>query len=698
MPELNDDQRRAAEFALDQKLFLIGPAGTGKTTAGVRRLEYLLSSGIPASEILVLTPQRSLQDPYLEVIQSPQRPAGGEVTTATIGGLARRLCELFWPLAAEAAGFARPDLPPLFLTLETAQYYMAYLVRPMLEEGYFQSITIDRYRLYSQILDNLNKSALVGFPFTEIESRLDSAFVGDPVQRRVYHDAQEGATRFRNYCLKHNLLDFSLQLDVFCNHLWPNPTVREFLFQTYRHIIYDNLEEDSPRAHDILREWIPQIESAMLIYDEGGGYRRFLGADTESGRALSELCDTRLALDLNFVMSPKIAKLDLLMKHVIQHGSAIDVKLNPEADEIQPLSTRFYPQLLDAIVSEVHSLLVDRKIPASEIVILAPYLSDALRFSLTERLDRLDIPWRSNRPSRSLWEEPACRALITLGALANPHWNIKPTKFDVAYALMSAIDGLDLVRAQLLAEITYHQKDLQFSTFDEIKTEVQERITYVIGGRFTILRDWLMAYQQDNPLPLDHFFRKLFGEVLSQLGFGYHIDLDAVRVAASLVESVRKFRLAMDPSSVDKDRPDFDLGKEYVDMLQEGVIAASYLDDWQSSVEEAVLIAPAHTFIMMNKRAKIQFWMDIGSTGWYERLAQPLTHPYVLSRGWQPGRTWTDADEVQAGELSMSRLVSGLLHRCEERIYICLSELGESGFEQRGELFRDFQKVLSGNE
>jgi hypothetical protein len=698
MPELNEDQRRAAEFALDQKLFLIGPAGTGKTTAGVRRLEYLISSGIPASEILVLTPQRSLQDPYLTVIQSPQRPAGGEITTATIGGLARRLCELFWPLAAEAAGFAHPDRPPLFLTLETAQYYMAYLVRPMLEEGYFQSITIDRYRLYSQILDNLNKSALVGFPFMEIESRLDSAFIGDQVQRRVYHDAQEGANRFRNYCLKHNLLDFSLQLDVFCNNMWPNPKIREYLLETYRHIIYDNLEEDSPRAHDILREWIPQIESAMLIYDEGGGFRRFLGADTESGRALSELCDTRLGIDRNFVMSPGISKLDMLMKHIIQHGSSIDTKLDPGSEEIQAVSTRFYPQLLDAIVSEVHSLLVDRKIPASEIVILAPYLSDALRFSLTERLNKLDIPWRSNRPSRSLWEEPACQALITLGALAHPHWNIKPTKFDVAYALMSAIDGLDLVRAQLLAEITYHQKDLQLSTFDEIKTEIQERITFVIGGRFTVIRDWLMKYREETPLPLDHFFRKLFGEVLSQAGFGYHTNLDAVKVAASLVESVRKFRLAMEPSIVDKDRPDFDLGNEYVDMLQEGVIAASYLDDWQTVIDEAVLIAPAHTFIMMNKRAKVQFWMDIGSTGWYERLAQPLTHPYVLSRGWQPGRTWTDADEVQAGERSMSRLVSGLLHRCEERIYICLSELGESGFEQRGDLFRDFQKVLSGNE
>jgi hypothetical protein len=40
-------------------------------------------------------------------------------------------------------------------------------------------------------------------------------------------------------------------------------------------------------------------------------------------------------------------------------------------------------------------------------------------------------------------------------------------------------------------------------------------------------------------------------------------------------------------------------------------------------------------------------------------------------------------------------VISGLLHRCKERIYICLSELGEGGFEQRGELLRAFQKVLA---
>ncbi len=149
-------------------------------------MRYLLAQGVPGKSILMLTPQRTLQEPYLDLLYSPERSAGGEVTPATIGGLARRMVDLFWPVAGEAAGFANPDQPPVFLTLETAQYYMAFLVRPLLDEGYFKSVTIDRNRLYSQIIDNLNKSAVIGFPHTDIGSRLNSSYFGDPAQRRVY--------------------------------------------------------------------------------------------------------------------------------------------------------------------------------------------------------------------------------------------------------------------------------------------------------------------------------------------------------------------------------------------------------------------------------------------------------------------------------------------------------------------------------
>jgi hypothetical protein len=58
---------------------------------------------------------------------------------------------------------------------------------------------------------------------------------------------------------------------------------------------------------------------------------------------------------------------------------------------------------------------------------------------------------------------------------------------------------------------------------------------------------------------------------------------------------------------------------------------------------------------------------------------------------------WSDADEVQTSTEAMARLISGLLLRCRERVYLGISELGESGFEQRGELLRAFQKVLTSN-
>jgi len=694
MPELSPLQLQIIESPLDLQLFVSGPAGTGKTTAGVERMRYLLAQGLPGESILMLTPQRTLQEPYLDLLYSPERSAGGEVTSATMGGLARRMVDLFWPIAADAAGFANPEQPPIFLSLETSQYYMAHIVRPLFEQGYFESVTIDRNRLYSQILDNLNKAALIGFPHTQLAERLDSAYFGDPAQRRVYADAQDCANRFREYCLQHNLLDFSLEMEVFANILWPLPSVRDYLTRTYRHLIYDNVEEDNARAHDILREWLPDFDSALLLFDPSGGYRYFLGADLESGGALSQLCDQQIDMQESFVATETVTYLrEGLVKAIDPNFEARVWSEKPDGSPLSIIQSRFYPELLDKVVGEIE-VLVSSGIPPAEIVVLAPYLSDALRFSVTNRLEARNIPWRSHRPSRSLRDEPASHALITFAALAHPHWNAHPPKFDIAYAFMQAIDGLDLVRAQLLADIVYRQRELTLSSFENIKPDVQERITFTFGNRYSMLRDWLTAYREGLPLPLDHFFRKLFGEVLSQAGFGYHRNFDAVRVAGNLVDSVKNFRSAMEPSIVGKDRPNFDLGREYIAMLDEGVIAASYMEAWRSENKDAVLVSPAHTFLMMNRPATYQFWLDPGSGGWYQRLSQPLTHPYVLTRGWEPGRVWTDADEVQYSGEAMARLISGLLLRCRQRVYLGIAELGESGFEARGELLRAFQKVL----
>ncbi|HSF79827.1 MAG TPA: DEAD/DEAH box helicase [Anaerolineales bacterium] len=683
---------------LDARVFLEGPVGCGKTTAVVERMLHLMAQGVPGGSILLLVPQRTLAEPYYQALHTPGVAAGGSVTVLTVGGLARRMVELFWPLVAEEAGFAHPERLPTFLTLETAQYTMAHLVRPLLQQGYFDSLVIDRNRLYSQIIDNLNKAAVVGFPHGEIGARLKAAWVGDPAQVRIYEDAQACADLFRQYCLEHNLLDFSLQLEVFWRHLWAAPLSREYLLETYRHLLVDNLEEDTPLAHDLIAEWLPETDSATLVFDTQAGYRRFLGADPEGGLKLKELCPDNTVFNNSLVTSPPVQTLgsglagSLNVGDISRDGQDFTLSEDPLA-ALEYDYHRFFPQMLDWVAAQIHELVSDRGVPPGEIVVLAPYLSDALRFALTNRLEAYGLPCRSHRPSRSLREEPVTRSLLTLAQLAHPAWELHPTSYDVAYTLMQVLEGMDLVRAQLLAEIVFRPGKGAFalSSFDIIRPEVQERITYRLGNLYERLRLWLAEYAQGPEAELDHFLARLFGELLSQPGYGFHEYYAAGEVTANLVESVQKFRWVAGEMLQQSEVP---LGKEYLLMVQDGVIAAQYIRSWQVQPDQSVLLAPAYTFLLSNRPVDYQFWLDVGSRGWFERLYQPLTHPYVLSRAWPDGRIWTDADEFEVSQESLYRLVLGLLRRCRQGIYLGLSELGEQGYEQRGPLLLAFQRLL----
>ncbi len=718
--DLNPAQLAIVEHPPSGSLFLEGPAGSGKTTAGIERLLWLMANGVRGESILVLLPQRNLALPYYENLSDPGVIAGGRPRVLTIGGLSQYLIELFWPLVANQVGFAHPNDPPVFLNLESSQYFMARVVRPLLEKGRFETAALDRNRLYSQIVDNLNKAALVGFPHTEIGERLQKAWVGETSQLRLYADTQEAASLFREYCLAHNLLDFSLRVEIFFRHLWPERFCRTFLRKSFHHLIYDNVEEDAPVVHEMVGTWLPDLESALLIYDWDAGYRIFLGADPHSAYQLKEVCTEGVRFDRSFITSPQMLTFIIGLEKAAHRPNERNGNRFASPPGSSPTATgkngslhgedlesvlifkahRFHPEMLDWVAAQVKNLIEYEGAQPGDIAILSPYMSAALRFSLSERLNRLGIPTRSHRPSRALREEPAIRCLLTLTMIAHPEWRLAPTRFDVAYALVQAIDGMDLIRAQLLTEIVYRVKSdrPQLSSFDQIKLEVQGRLTYQLGARFEMLRLWLEDYSLHPFNELDYFLSRLFGEVLSQPGFGFHRDLDAGRAAANLIDSARRFRYVVSELSSLEDSSTEEsnhYGKEYIQLVQEGVVAAQYLPAWEASSEGAVFLAPAYTFLMKNQPVDYQFWLDISGQGWSERLYQPLTHPYVLSRRWPAGSLWTDAEEFASSQESLYRLVLGLARRCRRKIFLGLSELGESGNEHKGRFLNILQKILS---
>jgi len=674
-----------------------------------------LDQGVPARSILLFTPQRSLASPFLLALRQPGVLTGGMVDVFTMGGFAQRMVDLFWPLASGEAGFSHPNRLPTFLNLETAQYYMAHLVSPLLDQGWFESLVIDRNRLYSQILDNLHKAALVGFPCTEIGERLASAWMGDSSQKRVYQEVQECANLFRRFCLAHNLLDFSLQMEVFWKHVWPIEPCRSHLNGRYAHLVVDNVEEDTPRTHDFLRHIMPEMQTVLLVCDTDGGYRLFLGADPHNASLLREMCQEQIVFDHSFVNPPGV--------QAVIRSFARPLGKAPIENSRDPIPAslarrhlvfevhRFHPTMIEWVADRIHCLVAEEGIPAGQIAILAPYMGDALRFSLMNRLEAKRIPFYSHRPSRALRDEPAIQCLLTLASLGHPFWKPAPSTEAVATSLMQSIEGMDLVRAQLLTGIVYRVRSgfPSLSSFDQIQTEMRNRITYQLGERYESLRLWLEEYRIGSPEPVDLFISRVFGEVLSQKGFGFHNQYDAGAAAARLIESMRRFRwvvgdtLPQDGFSTGiNPADDTPLGVEYMRMVQEGVISAQYtqvsaptgMPPGLEEAVDAVFISPATTFLMRNQPVEVQFWLDVGGLGWWERLNQPLTHPYVLSRSWPCDRGWTDTDEYNANQDTLYRLVVGLLRRCRSRIYLGISEVSEQGFQQQGPLLRVLQQVL----
>ena len=692
--ELSDAQNKIVESPLDKTLYLHGPAGTGKTTSAIARLKYLADKGVPGYNILLFFPQRNLSSPYSDLINSAEFPPSSKPALATLGGLARRVVSHFWPIIKQNFSDFSGTASPVFLTLESSLYFMSKLVEPLiLEQGYFSSVTIQRNRLYSQILDNLNKSAVNVFPHTEIGERLVSSWIGETAQGMVFHQAQECAALFREHCYQNNLLDYSLQVEIFLEALSSIDIIGDYIQSQYKHLIYDNCEEDVPAAHDLVRSLLTESESALIIFDDDAGYRSFLGASPSSASMLSASCDLTMSLSESYVTSKPLASFSRSLSSVINRASPQQNSNDNDFKGSVSIEYRDNLPELAAWVGQEISSLISTGVSPGNIVILAPYLSDSSRFILTEELTNLNIPHFSHRPSRALRDEPAARTVLTLAALAHPEWNIQLTVNELSSAFYQVIKDIDLPRAYLLSKeaLSSPGSSLDLLDFDQFSSALRERITFYNGNRYQTLVNWMREYQSSPPAPLDHFITLLFGEILAQPGYGFHDDFQQARIVDQIRESFQKFRQS---AGTVLDLSTSAFGAEYSRMVKTGILANQHLPSWNISQEHSTYIAPAYTYLLSNQPVEYQFWLDTGSRGWYERIFQPLTNPYVLARDWTRGEKWSDTEEQDMNLTNLDRLSSGLIRRCKKRVYFCLTETDEMGYEQKGLLLQSINTLL----
>ena len=663
----------------------------GRTAAVVcARVRHLIESGVSPYSVLVLVGNRGRRRSCLRELNRLGLLAGpgGAVEIQTYSGLANRTVGLFWPKLAPAAGFSREAGArlPVMLTFETAQYLMSQLIGPLLDRGYFEGLPVRRQRILSQLLDNLNKAAVNGYPMEEVGQRLQEAWAGEAGHQVYFQQAQECIDRFRAHCLEHGLVDFSLAVELFDRFF-----VRSGLgphtepLGRYRHLAVDQLEETVPVAQDLIEGLLANCDSSLLLCDDEGGYRVFMGVDPGGA--------CRLASSAGLCMGPPPQPRP---DAILQLGEAVCAELGaesrfstPEAGEAVAgrIFTHYRSRMIEEVVEGI-SGLVKSGVNPGDIAAIAPHADGVLRFLMSEALAERGIPFVVVRRYGSLREEPEVRACLTLAALAHPEWECRPHPYDVAEA-MAMVTGLDPVRAALAARHFFDPAAGRLRSAEGLAEEIVRRIGENRIEHWERVRRWLLANGDPDSGSIDHFFRKLFGEVLARDS----MKAEEGALYARLINSATWFRQAVPSMGLD-DRPE---GRRYLDMLSEGIVSAEY----QTGVEEIVssgkvmLVAPVYTYLLHEQVSRYQFWLDVGSIFWWEPPHQPLTNPHVLSRSWTRGARWTEAEDRGRRNQLLQRLVRGLCRRCLDGIYLCASEVeAVGGGPQDSPLLRALEAAL----
>ncbi len=671
--------------ARNGSILLQGEFGTGKTTAStLRMLQLEKPDRKTLCSTLVLAPQYPLLQPYQQA-QVENRANQSQTMVMTFSSLVKRNIALFWPLVADEAGFAHPEIEPKFLTIETAQFYLAQIVDPLIDKGIFSGITIPRNRIYSQLLDSLNKAAIIPFNYRGVSARLKAAWTGGPEQLLAYDEVQICLNAFRAKCLQENLLDYSLQVEVFAKQLWPQNLFRKYMRSSYSDLIYENIEEEPPLIHDLIADLQTDLNSVCLVLDLGGGYRKFLGADPNSASRFQNSSFQVFTMTESLVNSSAITDARKLFftsttKRPLPGPEIFEVFEQPSELPI------FVPELLDWTVEQIKGL-VDQGTKPSEIVILSPYLSSTFAFYLQAKMQALGLPSKTSKASALMRDDPMVRLFLNFYCLSSGESKLFVTQDDLVDLFALSLKDINRVQAKLLTNAICG-KNLTIQALPEL--EVLEgfdanRFNPELLSKYAYMRSWLQEFDPNSGFGL--FVSRIFGELLTQPGYGLQGNTDAGRTAGRIIESFSKFELALELNCSEVQKAVF-----FIESIHKGLLSGVYEEELD--FEDSILITPVLSFLMRNHVVDYQFWMNTGSNGWHERLEQPLTQAYVLSRSWKPGSIWTTADEAQLSKETLTQTVQGLLSRCRKKIYLGISVYDESGNQETGLLLQVLQGLF----
>jgi hypothetical protein len=592
---------------------------------------------------------------------------------------------LFYPLLIQKLNL--PGYLPLRLRPETEQELATNLWRSALERLNWSEIAPSEYRFVRRILDLLQLAAYSCTPLESVPEILSQGFGSS----EVYDCVESLAGEWRDWCLDRGLLTYGIMTELYWRHLLPLPEYQKHLRDRYWVVLADDVDDYPAIGRQICDYLLDTGVWGAFSYNPDGMVRLGLSADPAYLLGLKSRCDEIIYLDSidTPLFIDSSSNIDAIVRAVIEPGTP---PLLPS--RIRSIETRTRGEMLKATALKAIELITSGKVAPGDITMIAPGLDAISRSTITDIFAQHQIPIASLNAQLPLNSDPGVRALLSLMALIYPNLGQLTSRDEIADLLVTLspiypphtpiLTSIDPVRAGLLADYCYAPSLSQPRLLPYTNFPRWDRLGASAARAYDRILAWVERVREQQPSPLN-LLTDAIGYFFQQ---GSYLPFDRLSALRELMETAQHYWLVVERTHTAAEylESTHQITAQFILLLRQGTISANpYPVSQLQPLDRAVTLSNIFQYRSSKQSHLYHFWLDVGSPLWAEGGAATLYGANLFLKA-RLGKSWTEADTQSSDEQRLERILHDLLHRVNDRLYLCNSDLAINGQEQMGAL------------
>ncbi|MEH2349610.1 MAG: recombinase family protein [Nostoc sp.] len=638
-----------------------------------------------------------------------RREFGDIIVTSTLGkypvraktplGFFQDEVILFWPLLINSLNLKAQF--PVRLRPETEQELATKLWRSQLDEEILRIAGVNESRLVRRILDLLQLAAYSGVHCEDIAQILAKG-LGENTTTLEPEFLASLLIDWRNWCLERGLLTYGIITELYSQYLLSDRNYQQHLTKRYQAVLADDVDDYPSVARLLFELLLDRGAVGAFSYNPDGAVRLGLGADPNYLEGLAKRCRVEI------LTGPPPESLGEQAKQMVELVTEPMVLVSlPEI--VHSIQTTSRAQLLRQTAEVIANAIQSQQVQAEEVAIIAPGLDAIARYTLVEILVKQNIQVESLNDQRPLISSPVIRALLTMLTLVYPGLGRLVDRDAVAEMLvvlsrkqqppensslltdaMNRVStNIDPVRAGLIADYCFVPHPDRPNLLPVSAFERWDRIGYAATTAYNEILQWLEQQRSQQELRLIPSPISLLDRAIQRfLWNGSNLPYEQLAALRELLETAQHYweiDTRLRQIAPVETTPNATI-IEFIQLLRRGTITANpYPVRPIGGARKAVTLATIFQYRSSRRSHRWHFWLDAGSPLWAKGGAATLFGaPFFLQN--RLGEPWTAEDEKLAEEQRLRRILTDLLSRVSERVYLCHSDLAVNGQEQLGPL------------